>query len=622
MMHGYAGQYLRINLTDRSIKKEPLPEHLIKWIGGTGFCARILWDELKAGTDPLSPDNKLVMATGPTTGTLFPQSGRFMMAAKSPLTGVWAEAHCGGHLGPELKYAGYDFIIFEGKADKLVYLLIVDDDVKLFDAAEIKGKTVNETTEHIRAKHGIKRVACIGPAGENLVRFASVMADKHRAFGRSGLGTVMGSKNLKAIAVMGTKDITAADPKKLLDLFKESRYRYQEGPDAEGCLSLREFGSAGLVELENAIGRLPTRNHKKGVFDKVDLVGSVRLRDEFRVAKNSCFNCKIQCKLVTLSKKYNNIGEGPEYETIVSLGTGCLNSDLDSIIYANHLCNDLGMDTISCGSAIGFAMECSEHGLIDEDVKWADSETVVRFVGDIAYRRGLGDLLAEGVKRASEKIGGGADKFAMHVKGQEISGQDGRAHRSGGLTHATAVRGADHLRGLSVIDEIGYPEIGLRRYGEDKLKAALDRHSEEFKGQMVFDVEHFYAVVDSLILCKYGTMYPLCYYYPDIPDILYSITGIDYFNDEENLVRIGKRISVLRRAFNQREGLSRKDDTLPDRFLYEPEDEGPAKGQVVHLDVMLDDYYRLWGYDENGLILPETLDELGLEDVKKELYPK
>ncbi len=619
-MHGYAGKYLRINLTDGSIRKEAFPENLIEYIGGTGICARILWDELKPGIDPLSPDNILIMATGPTTGTLFPQSGRYMMAAKSPLTGGWAEAHCGGHLGPELKYAGYDFIIFEGRSEKLVYLLIMDDEVRLLDASAIKGKTVNETTDYLRSKHPIERVACIGPAGENLVRFAAVMTDKHRAFGRSGLGAVMGSKNLKAIAVLGTGDITAADPRRLGELFQEAKYRFQEGPDSEGCLSLREFGSAGLVEIENEIGRLPTRNHKKGVFDLVGRVGSVRIRDEFRVAKNSCFNCKIQCKLVTLSKKYDNIGEGPEYETVVSLGTGCLNSDLDDLIYANHLCNDLGMDTISCGSAIGFAMECSEHGLIPDEVKWTDGEKVVQMVKDIAYRKGLGDLLAEGVRRASAKIGAGAEKFAMHVKGQEISGQDGRAHRSGGLTHATSVRGADHLRGLSVIDEIGYPEIGLRRYGEDKLKAALDRHSEEFKGQMVYDVEHFYAVVDSMILCKYGTMYPLCYYYPDIPDILYSLTGIELFNDEENLKRIGKRICVLRRAFNQREGMSRKDDTLPERFLKEPEEEGPAQGQVVHLDVMLDDYYRLWGYDEDGLIRPETLDELGLEDVKEELY--
>ena len=621
-MHGYAGKYLRINLTDRSVKKEPLPDYLIEYIGGTGFCAKILWDELKPGIDPLSPDNILIMATGPTTGTIFPQSGRYMMAAKSPLTGCWAEAHCGGHMGPELKYAGYDFIIFEGRADRLVYLLIIDDRVEIIDAGGIAGRKVNETTDYIRNKHGIERVACIGPAGENLVRFAAVMTDKHRAFGRSGLGTVMGSKNLKAIAVMGTGDITMADPKGYGELYEESKYRFLEGPDSEGCLSLREFGSAGLVEIENEIGRFPTKNHKRGVYDKVEMIGSTRIRDEFRVAKNSCFNCKIQCKLVTFSKKYNSIGEGPEYETVVSLGSGCLNSDLDDLVYANHLCNDLGIDTISCGSSIGFAMECYENGLIEEEVNWTDGDKVVQLVKDIAYRRGLGDLLADGVKRAAEKIGGGAEKFAMHVKGQEISGQDGRAHRSSGLTHATSVRGADHLRGLSVIDEIGYPEIGLRRYGKDKLPAALDRHSEEFKGQMVYDVEHFYAVVDSLIICKYGTMYPLCYYYPDFPAILYRLTGVEAFNDEENLQRIGKKICLLRRAFNQREGLSRKDDTLPDRFLYEPEEEGPAKGQVVNLDVMLDDYYKLWGYDEDGLIRPETLVEFGLEEVKKELYPE
>jgi len=231
-MHGYTGKYLRINLTDRTVKTEPLPERLLDYIGGTGFCARILWDELPAGIDPLSPENKLIVATGPTTGTIFPQSGRYMMAAKSPLTGVWAEGHCGGHFGPELKYAGYDFIIFEGRADRLVYLLIEDDKVSIEDAREIAGKTVNETTDYLRAKHRLERVACVGPAGENLVRYAAVMSDKHRAVGRSGLGAVMGSKNLKAIAVRGTGDVTAADPGAFLRIYKDSHAHFLEGQDA------------------------------------------------------------------------------------------------------------------------------------------------------------------------------------------------------------------------------------------------------------------------------------------------------------------------------------------------------------------------------------------------------
>lgn len=621
-MHGYAGKFLRINLSSGAIQKENLSADLIEYIGGTGFCARILFDELKAGIDPLGPENKCIIATGPLSATMFSQGGRYMMAAKSPLTGIWGEAHCGGYFGPEIKYSGYDMIILEGESEKPVYLVIKDDDVQLKDAGHLWGKLTDETTDIIRKEEDLEEIACIGPAGENLVRFAAIITDKSRAAARSGLGAVWGKKKLKAIAVRGTKDITVSDPEKFRELCQDAHWRYLEGPEAENLDPLRKYGTPNLVEIENAIGRFPTRNHKKGVYDKVDLIGSKVLRDNFRLARHACFGCKIQCKFVSHSGRHKLIGEGPEYETVVSLGSGCLIEDPADMVYANHLCNQLGMDTISCGSSISFAMECHEHGLIKEEINWHDGTKMIRLVRDIAYRRGIGDLLAEGVRRAAERIGGGADKFAMHVKGQEISGQDGRAHKSIGLTHAISVRGADHLRALSCIDEIGYPEIARRRYGEEHLAASIDRLSEEFKGKMVYDCERFYAIVDSLILCKYGTMYPLVYWWPDIPDILYATTGIEYFKDLKNLNLSADKICLLRRAFNQREGLSRRDDTLPDRQLYEPEDEGPAKGQLCHLDIMLDDYYQLWGFDGNGLIRPERLAEAGLPEVREALYGK
>lgn len=621
-MHGYAGKIIRVNLSNGEIKKEDLSPELIEYIGGTGFCARLLFDELKAGIDPMGPENKCIIATGPLSATMFSQGGRYMIAAKSPLTGVWGESHCGGYFGPEIKYSGYDMIILEGESEKPVYLVIKDDDVQLKNAEHLWGKLTDETTDIIRKEENLEEVACIGPGGENLVRFAAVITDKSRAAARSGIGAVWGKKKLKAVAVRGTKDITVFDVEKFRELCKDAHWRYLEGPEAESLEPLRKYGTPNLVEIENAIGRFPTRNHKMGVYDKVDLIGSKVLQKNFRRARHACFGCKIQCKFVSHSGRHQLLGEGPEYETVVSLGSGCLIEDPADMIYANHLCNQLGLDTISCGSSISFAMECHEHGLIKEDINWSDGAKMIQLVQDIAYRRGIGDLLAEGVRRVAAQIGGGAEKFAMHVKGQEISGQDGRAHKSIGLTHAISVRGADHLRAISCIDEIGYPEIARKRYGEENLEAAVDRLSEEFKGRMVYDVERFYAVVDSLIMCKYGTMYPLIYWWPDLPDILYATTGIEYFKDLKNLNASADKICLLRRAFNQREGLSRQDDTLPDRQLYEPEDEGPAKGQVCNLDVMLNDYYELWGFDENGLIKPERLEEAGLPEVKEALYGK
>ena len=621
-MHGYAGKLLRVNLSAGTIAKEDLPPSLIEYVGGTGWCARILFDELKPGIDPFSPENKCIIATGPLSATMFSQGGRYMIGAKSPLTGVWGEAHCGGYFGPELKYSGYDLVILEGESAQPVYLVIKDDEVRLKDATHLWGKPTDETTDLICRAEGVEEVACIGPAGENLVRFAAVITDKSRAAARSGLGAVWGKKKLKAIAARGTKDVTVADPRRFRELCEEAHWRYLEGPEAENLEPLRKFGTPNLVEIENAIGRFPTRNHQKGVYAKVDLIGSEVLRKKFRLHRHACFGCKIQCKFVSHSGRHNLIGEGPEYETVVSLGSGCLIEDPADMVYANHLCNQLGMDTISCGSAISFAMECREHGLIADDLRWGSGAKMIQMVRDIAYRRGIGDVLAEGVRRAAKKIGKGAEKFAMHVKGQEISGQDGRAHKSIGLTHATSVRGADHLRGLSCIDEIGYPEIARKRYGEEHLAAATDRLSEEFKGTMVYDVERYYAIVDSLIMCKYGTMYPLVYWWPDLPPVLYAATGLDFFREVENLKRSAEKICLLRRAFNQREGLTRRDDTLPDRMLKEPEDEGPAKGQVCKLDIMLNDYYRLWGFDANGLITPERLDEAGLPEVKEALYKK
>jgi aldehyde:ferredoxin oxidoreductase len=619
-MHGYTGKILRVDLSSATISKEDLPSYLIEYIGGTGFAARLLFDEVARGVDPLSAANKCVIATGPLSATMFSQGGRYMMAAKSPLTGVWGESHCGGYFGPEIKYSGYDMIILEGESKKPVYLVIKDDDVRLKNAEHLWGKPTDQTTEIICRDEEVEEVACIGPAGENLVLFSAIITDKSRAAARSGLGAVWGKKRLKAIAARGTKDVTVFDVPKFKELCKQAYWRYIEGPEAINLEPLRDYGTPNLVEVHNSIGHLPTKNHKKGVFDQADRIGSEVFRSKYRLARHSCFGCKVQCKYASHSGRHGSFGEGPEYESIVLLGSDCMVSDPEDLIYANHLCNTLGLDTISCGNTIAFAMECHETGLVEEEIRWGDGNKLIDLVQKIAQRQGIGDLLAQGVRKAAAQIGGGADKLAMHVKGQECSAQDGRAHKSSGLMFATSVRGADHLRGLVCIDLIGYPDVARKRYDEEYIPAAIDKLTEEFKGTMVYDVERFFAVVDSLIMCKYGTMYPLIYWWSDFPDILYATTGIDYFRNQDNLMRSGDKICLLRRAFNQREGLSRKDDTLPHRMLNELEEEGPAKGQVCDLKVMLEEYYNLWGMDENGLIKPQRLDEVGLGDVRQELY--
>jgi len=619
-MFGYCGRVLRINLSDRKIFKEELPKEFLSYIGGTGLCAKYLFQELKPGISPLGEYNKIVMASGPLSATLLGSPGRFVIASKSPLTGLWSESHCGGFFGPELKYAGYDLLIIEGRSSDPVYILIKDEKVEIKSAKHIWGKNTDITTEIICETEDINEVACIGPAGEKLVKFAAIIINKSRAAARTGLGAVWGAKKLKSIGIKGSNDVIFYDNKKCFDLFNKTHNKLLRSRLSEEFSPLREKGTPILVEIANSIGRFPTKNHKFGTFGDVKKIGSETIKKKYRLKKHSCFGCKIQCKYVSHSGKHNLVGEGPEYESIVALGSGCLVNNLDDVIQANHLCNQYGLDTISCGNAISFAMECSEHGLIPEIINWGDGKIVLKLIKDITFRRGIGDLLAEGVKIASEKIGQGSESFAMHVKGMAIPGQDGRSHKSSGLTHATSVRGADHLRSLSVIDEIGLPKYARNRYGKEHYKVLLNRLSEEYKGRMVYDCEKFYAVVDSAIFCKTGTLFPLAFWWKDISKSLFYATGIDEFNDIDCLDRIGKRICVLRRAFNQREGSTRRDDNLPKRFLKEKIEDGPAKGEVCNLELMLNDYYALFGFDEDGLIKPETLDNLNLPEVKKDLY--
>ncbi len=628
---GYAGKILRVNLTSGSIIKEDLPEGLaLKYLGGIGFATRILWDETGPDTKPLSPENRLVIATGPVNGAYFPQTGRLEVAARSPLTGVWGSANTGGAFAPELKYAGYDMIIVTGKSEKPVYLYIDDNHVELMDASRLWGKTVSETTDMIREKHGDDRikVAAIGPAGENMVKMSCIIFDYYHAAGRTGMGAVMGSKNLKAIAVRGTGSVEVYDYDEWKEVMEYAWYKMTVEWGELNESSLGMYGTPSLVEITSAIGRLPTRNHSTGVYEDADKISGERMRREFRVKRAACMGCGIQCKY--LSKvpygPYKTLTGGPEYETIMAFGSNCGNPHLESVIHANWLCNEYSLDTISTGCTIAFAIECYERGILSKEdtggleLTWGNHEAIVQLVRDIAFRKGFGDILAEGSRRAAEVIGRGSWRYAIHVKGLEVSGQDGRSHQSSGLTHATAARGADHLTSLSCLEEQGYEETAKERYPQYDYRIMVDPLSPQYKGELIRDLEDFYCLVDSMIICKYSTMWPPIFYFEDVAKIIPPLTGMQEYADVKYVRKVAARIANLRKAFNVRLGLTRKDDTLPDRFLKEPMPAGPAKGRVCQLDKMLDEYYEKRGWDiKTGLPKRKTLEELELDDVAEQL---
>ncbi len=629
---GYAGKYLRVDLTRGKTLELELPKEWARgYIGGSGMGARILYDEVPRNVGPLSPDNILIFATGPVTGTAYPPSGRYCVVTKAPLTGIWGEAHSGGYWGPELKYAGYDLIIIRGRAPRPMYLFIEDGKVELRGAKRLWGKNTAETTDAIEGELGRDvRVACIGMAGERLVKFACIINERSRAAGRTGVGAVMGSKRLKAVVVRGSGSIEVANFDRVWELTKEAHERYTGGEWGKASHdALYRFGTPGLVSWENEIGRLPTKGHRTGVFDRAADIGPEVFEREFIIHRRSCMNCRIQCKKVARvgrSGPYAGlITEGPEYETIVALGSNCLVSNFPAVMQVNQLCNLHGMDTISCGGAVSFAMECFERGALSERdigfaLGWGDGDAMVRLVGMMASREGVGDVLAEGIRAAAKRIGKGSGRWAIQVKGLEASGQDGRAHQSVGLTHAISVIGAAHLRALSSLDELDYRKTITERYGKARAAALGDRLSTKYKGMLVKDVEDLYAVVDALITCKYGTMWPPIFYFEDYAEILPAVTGVEEFGSVKELRIIAERIVNLKRAFNARLGLGRKDDTLPERMLKEPMPEGPAKGRVVDLKPMLDEYYRERGWDvRTGLQRRATLERFGLADVARDL---
>lgn len=600
-MFGWNGKLLRVNLSNGTIAKENLNmQDARNFLGGRGLGTKIMMDEVDPAVDPFSAENKLIFMSGPLTGTFASSSGRYEVITKAPLTGTIGASNSGGHFGPELKYAGYDGIIFEGKADKPVYLYINDDDVQLRSAEHLWGKTVYETTDRLLEENGEDaRVACIGPGGELKVLFATVMNDKHRAAGRSGLGAVMGSKNLKAVCVRGTKSIQVAKPKEFMDSCVDARRKLKEHPVAGS--GLPTFGTEVLVNILNQSGALPTRNWKDGgIFEHADDTGGEALRDKYLVRNKGCLGCSIGCGRVTKVSegKFQGFGEGPEYEAGWAYGADCGVRELDAICKANYICNELGIDPITMGSTLACAMELHEKGYITKeelggDLSFGNAEAIVEFTRKTGLREGFGDKLAEGSYRMAE--GYGHPELSMSVKKQEMPAYDGRGVQGMALEYATSNRGGCHVRGYLTSPEIlGVP-------------VKIDPLVTTDKAGWLKTFQDLTAVIDSVGICLFTTF---GLGLPEIAAMLRNATGIE--GSDEEILKAGERIWNLEKLFNLKAGFSKKDDTLPPRLLNEPLTSGPAKGKVAELDVMLKEYYEVRGWDEAGVPTGNKLAELAL----------
>nr|MDO8135987.1 aldehyde ferredoxin oxidoreductase family protein [Candidatus Njordarchaeum guaymaensis] len=591
---------LRVNLKRRKMRTDTIDAATTKkYVGGRGIGIRILYDELKPKTDPLSPDNKLIFMTGPATGTAFPLSGRFHVITKSPLGGI-GDSDCGGDWGPELRFAGFDGIIFEDKAEKPVYLWIDDGKAELRSAERYWGKGVWDTEDEIREELDDPKVklASIGPAGENHVIFAAIMNDKHRAAGRTGVGAVMGSKNLKSVAVRGTKEPKVADPKGLEGIVKKINEKIKT--NGVTGKSLPELGTSVLVNIINEAGVYPTRNFQTGVFPTAGKTSGEAIRDTILTGKKPCWGCIVACGRVVRVMKppYQVEGEGPEYETTWSLGAMCGIDDLDAITKAHNICDEMGMDPISFGNTVACAMELYEKGLIPKErlsgleLKFGNPQAIVELAWRAARRDGFGNDIALGSKRLAEKYG--APELAMQSKGLELPAYDPRGIQGHGLGYATSNRGGCHLRAYMIAPEIlGIPE-------------KLDPLKTEGKAQWVKTFQDIFTICDALVVCKFLTF---ALNADDLKDLTNPITEWKWTTDD--LLQTGDRIYTLERMFINREGFGRKDDTLPTRLLKEPMPDGPVKGHIFELDKMLDEYYELRGW-KDGKPTKQKLKQLQL----------
>ena len=615
MPYGYGNRIAFIDLTRGKVKiRKPRESVLKEYIGGKGLGARLLYDLLPPKIDPLSPANVLIFAVGPITGTGAPASARGVVVTKSPATGTFNDSNGGGFFTSYMKLAGFDALVFLGRADKLSYVYIdFDSNIHIRDATHLKGYGVYATEDHLREEVGDKdaKIAAIGPAGENLVKIAGIVADKHHIHARGGVGAVMGSKNLKAVVV-------SADPKNpkfelaYPDEFNEFNRRYiKERIFSEEYAWAKDGGTPVIVEWSNEAGLFPTRNFQDGVFTEWEKISAEVLKS-YRTSKAACYRCTIACRnLVKI--RHEKFGEvfidGPEYETIAMVGGSTGLSDFKAIVSLNALLDDMGMDSISAGNIIGYVMELYEKGYIDKralnglEAKWGDADVEHELVKMMAYRKGFGDIMAEGVKGIAAYVGGDAYKFAVECKGLEYPAYDPRGSVSMALAYATADRGGDHLRAWSIVEEA---------FGDK------DPFTVEGKAEIVVRLQDLNAIKWSMVWCDF-----IAVDYNDMAEYLRLVTGWEL--KPEELKYRGEKIWNLVRLFNLREGFTRRDDYIPYRIMNEPLKTGPAKGKMVTkemFDKMLDDYYKLRGWDRNGVPRKGTVRRLKLtKDFKKLNYP-
>jgi aldehyde:ferredoxin oxidoreductase len=599
---GYLQKIARINLETKRTKIETVKDQFaIKYIGGRGWGARILYDELPNKINAFDPQNKLIIASGPLSGLLIPASAKTSFSAISPATNLYGDSNLGGEFAIALKKSGFDTLIIEGRAEKETYLTIHNGEVEFRNAGSLWGMHSLDAETTLKRELGRDyQIAVIGPAGENLVKFAAITSRQGRQAARCGMGTLMGWKRLKALAVGGNGKIPTANPSTLKRIYEETVQYLTKHPSLK--LWQRE-GTLQLIDWANEASCLPTRNFQEAQFEGAEKIGGKAMEDTTRIHNKACYLCPIACGQINQVKGV--VVEGPEYETASMIGSNCALTQIEDVVYANYLCDQLGLDTISAGSVAAFAMECFEKGLIDlKDteglpLKFGDAESLFALFEHIAYRKGIGNLLAEGVKYASRKIGNGSDKFAMHVKGLEITGYDVRAAQSMALAYATADIGAHHNRAWAITFDI---KTDRQSYGEDKA-------------QWVIYLQHVRPMFDALGVCRFPWVeleLKLDFY----AQFYSAATGLE--TSLQELLKRSEGIWNLTRLINLRQGLTPQADWLPDRVFDDPVPSGPLKGAKLDREAfrqMVKTYYKLRGWSEDGIPTKEKLLELELEPV-------
>lgn len=611
MAYGNMGKILEVDLTSGATNEIELDGGTYRdYIGGAGLAAKLLYDRGNLDADPLDPDSLLIFAAGPLTGIGFSGSSRLSVGARSPLTKIWGQASCGGNFGPELKRCGYDAIIFKGRAAEPVYLILGEDSAEIASAADLWGRDAYEITDILKERHGKKqKILAIGPASENSVSYGSIVNDYGHVFGRAGMGTVMGSKNLKAIAAQGSKKMEVKDPGRIDELAKIHRGGVEKGGLAR---ALRSFGTANNMEAKMIEGDVPTRNWGQGMWEEGgEKLSGVALDENLITGHGSCRGCGVKCKpVVEITEGPYRMAEGPgpEYETLAAFGTMLMNSSLESVVKINEICNRVGMDTITCGATFAWAMDCYENGIMKPEdydgikLEWGDIDTVIELLPKIVAREGkLGALLAKGSRAASEEIGGGSDKYLADSKGLEAPMHDPRLDWGDGLAYAVSVRGACHVSNMTYLLEWGairYPEIGLDKHYKPM--------SAEHRGEAVAKTSDLGCIMNSACWCEFpGSIFTIA----ELKDMFNAVAGYDW--DVNAMMDAGARVWFLQRCLGHIWGATGADDRLGQKIMT-PVADGSIAGAVPDMERMVKDFYEYRGINSDGKPSPETLEALGL----------